>query len=397
MAIYKEDIVEIELQSGTIHRSFLNHSIGSGDKKANRFGVELFRNGAPVSAESSVVTGVFMAPDWNNYGINETSWPGSTGKEGNKAWVQLPEICYAVTGQFCLAIKLSGGGVEGTMRIIDGTVSETGEAGAVVPTSTIPTTEEIIAAYEEAVEVIAGSVRFDASQTLSDAEAETARENIEAAGIAQVVRIDDDQSLTAAEKAQARGNIETAWVGTVETLNGYNRNIVSMESGTFSDSDGVTKASNVARQRNKIPMYIGNVTRIEVPDGYELYCYYLNDSMTIIGRTSTWQTGHFNAFRKANGAVYINFAVRSISSPTSDISSADIRPAIVWDENADINNIKKFNKNINKNLTEEIVSENKRNLLLGVDWELGGISTEPGRTQQTGTIQERSATSTCAE
>lgn len=207
MAIYKEDIADIELKSGTIHRSFLGNSIGSGDKMANRFGVRLFRGGEPVSAESSTVTGVFMAPDGNRYAISETSYPGSTGKDGNSAWVQLPEICYAVAGQFCLSIKLSGGSVEGTMRIIDGVVSETGETGAVVPTSTIPTTAEIIAAYEEAVEVIDGSVRFDASQTLSDAEAETARENIDAAGIDQVVRIDDEQNLTDAEMEQARENI----------------------------------------------------------------------------------------------------------------------------------------------------------------------------------------------
>lgn len=180
MAIYKEDIVAVELQNGTIHRSFLGNTIGSGDKMANRFGVSLLRNGEPVSAESSTVTGLFIAPDGTKYAISETNWPGSTGKEGSKAWVQLPEICYAVPGVFSLAIKLSGGSVEGTMRIVDGMVCETGEAGAVVPTSTIPTTAEIIAAYEEAVEVVGGSVRFDASQTLSDSEQETARENIKA-------------------------------------------------------------------------------------------------------------------------------------------------------------------------------------------------------------------------
>lgn len=182
MAIYKSDIVDIELNSGSIHRSFMNHSIGAGDAKANRFGVRLFRNGEPVSAESAAVTGLFMAPDGTRYVISETSWPGSTGKQGNTAYVQLPGICYAVMGQFTLAIKLTGSGVEGTMRIVDGTVDETGEDGAVVPTSTIPATAEIIAAYEEAVEVIGSSVRFDVAQTLEDSEKETARENIGAAG-----------------------------------------------------------------------------------------------------------------------------------------------------------------------------------------------------------------------
>lgn len=192
MAIYKEDIVSIELSSGTIHRSFLHHTIGSGDEKANRFGVRLFRDGEPVSAESATVTGLFMAPDGTRYVISETSFTGSTGTEGNKAYVQLPGICYAVTGQFTLAIKLSGGGVEGTMRIIDGTVDETGEDGAVVPTSTIPATADIIEAYEEAVAVMGGSVRFDAAQSLTSTEKTTARENIGAGSAEDVSELQND-------------------------------------------------------------------------------------------------------------------------------------------------------------------------------------------------------------
>lgn len=191
MALYKEDFVDIELETGNIHRAFLNHTIGSGDILANRFGVRLFRNGEPVNVESAVVSGVFMAPDGTNYAINETSFPGSTWKSGNAAAVSLPGICYAASGQFCLAIKLSGGSVNSTVRIVDGTVCETGEAGAVVPTSTIPTTEEIIAAYEEAVEVIGGSVRFDVSQSLSTSEKAKARGNIDAVSTSELSAADD--------------------------------------------------------------------------------------------------------------------------------------------------------------------------------------------------------------
>lgn len=178
MAIYHEDLADIELTGGNIHRSFMNHTIGSGDAMANRFGVRLFRDGEAVSAEDCAVTGLFVAPNGTAYAITETNYEGSTGTDGNRAWVQLPGICYAEDGPFTLAIKLTGGTVEGTMRIVDGMVCNTGEAGAVVPTSTIPTTAEIIAAYEEAVAVIAGSVRFNAAQSLSTAEKKTARGNI---------------------------------------------------------------------------------------------------------------------------------------------------------------------------------------------------------------------------
>lgn len=210
MAFYREDIVSIELESGTVFRSFLNHTLGSGDQKANRFGVRLFRGGEPVSAESATVTGLFMAPDGTRYVISETSFPGSTGKEGNKAYVQLPPVCYAVTGQFTLAIKLTGGGVEGTMRIVDGTVDETGEDGAVVPTSTIPTTAEIIEAYEEAVAVMGGSVRFDATQSLTSTEKATARENINAADADTVDTIGENLEAVTKEADENKTGLKAA-------------------------------------------------------------------------------------------------------------------------------------------------------------------------------------------
>lgn len=154
MALYHEDIIDIDLNSGTIARSFLSRSIGEGDDMANRYGVRLFRGNEAVSAESASVIGLFMAPNGVNYLISETTYEGSTGTSGNKAWVQLPEDCYAVEGQFSLAIKLSGGSVTGTMRIVDGVVTNTGSTGSVAPTSSIPSSAEIIAAYEEAVEVL---------------------------------------------------------------------------------------------------------------------------------------------------------------------------------------------------------------------------------------------------
>lgn len=149
MAIYKEDIVDIELTSGTIHRSFLNHSIGKADDMADRFGFRLFRNGEVVSTENCSVQGYFMAPNGVNIAITGAD---NTGKVGNVAWVQLPQACYNEEGQFSLAIKLVGGGVTGTVRIIDGNVNNTGATGAVAPVADIPTYQEILGVYDEMLE-----------------------------------------------------------------------------------------------------------------------------------------------------------------------------------------------------------------------------------------------------
>ena len=164
MAIYKEDIVSIELENGVIHRSFLNHSIGSGDAAANRFGIRVFRNGSEVDLSGVSCQAYFQNAEGTNIAL--TSY-GTVS--GNVAYVTLPQACYNVEGQFCLAIKLIGGGVTGTMRIIDGMVCNTGTTGAVAPTSSVPTYQEILSTYAAMVSAtsaanLAIADEFDASE-----------------------------------------------------------------------------------------------------------------------------------------------------------------------------------------------------------------------------------------
>ena len=39
--VYHNNIIDIDLESGTLFRSFLNHTIGSGDNNANWYGVRV--------------------------------------------------------------------------------------------------------------------------------------------------------------------------------------------------------------------------------------------------------------------------------------------------------------------------------------------------------------------
>lgn len=150
MAIYKEDIVDIELESGSIHRSFLNHTIGSGDADANRFGVRVFRAGEAVDLDGCSCQGFFR----NSAGENIALTAEGT-VENNLAFVTLPQACYNYEGQFCLSIKLIGGGVTGTMRIVDGMVDNTNTGSAIAPTADVPTYQEVLAVYEQATEALA--------------------------------------------------------------------------------------------------------------------------------------------------------------------------------------------------------------------------------------------------
>lgn len=152
MANYREDIVDVELTGGNIHRSFMKKTIGEGDINANRFGVRVFRNGEPVQLAGSCV-GYFIRA------AGETVAISNGVISGNVAYVTLPQTCYAIEGVFSLAIKVSYGGETVTMRIIDGVVSRTSTDTAVDPGTIIPSVEALI----QEIENVAASIPQDYS------------------------------------------------------------------------------------------------------------------------------------------------------------------------------------------------------------------------------------------
>ena len=152
MAVYKENIVDIDLAKGSLHRSFLTHTIGSGDVEADHFGVRVFRDGEPVDLTDVSVQGIFNPPQGSPIALTS-----GNVISGNVAAVVLKQACYNYNGQFCLSIKLVGGGVTGTMRIVDGVVDNTHSTGTVAPTEEVPTYQEVIAQYDAMVAATAAA------------------------------------------------------------------------------------------------------------------------------------------------------------------------------------------------------------------------------------------------
>ena len=146
MANYREDIVNIELSSGTVARSELNHTLGGGDYKADRFGVRAYRNSSPENL-TGTISGYFIRADGYTVPI------ASGSVSGNKAYITLPAACYEVEGKFTLSIKLTGNGVNGTVRIVDGTVMRT-STDAAASTTLIPSVESLVEDIAEAVATI---------------------------------------------------------------------------------------------------------------------------------------------------------------------------------------------------------------------------------------------------
>lgn len=159
MAIYREDILDLNLESGTVHRSFACKCICEGDDSGNRYGMRLMRDGEIVDVSECTVTGYFIRAD-------QTSVIIEGAVSDNVAYVELPQSCYVVPGNFSLAIKLTGGNATETMRIIDGTVIDTIIGPVVDPGGIVPDLSELMEVIERAETAAADIAKFSVTEQL---------------------------------------------------------------------------------------------------------------------------------------------------------------------------------------------------------------------------------------
>lgn len=150
MALHQDDIIKLDLNRTGFHRSFLNHTIGKNDTCANRMGVELYRGNEPVDLSNATCEGFFLSPAGEHIVISGDYANTSL----NVAYVDLPQACYNYEGPFTLAIKVIGGGVTGTIRMIDGQIVNTFTDGAVAPVGSVPSYQEVLAVYDQMVEAL---------------------------------------------------------------------------------------------------------------------------------------------------------------------------------------------------------------------------------------------------
>ena len=159
MANYREDLVDIELTSGQLHRTFANHMLGEGDENCQRYGVRLFRNGEPEDITGASAVGYFIRADDQTVVL-------TGGVNRNVAWVELEKSCFMVEGNFTLSIKITGTDITNTLRVVDGTIVDTVKGAMIDPGNVIPSLADYTAlaeAIEEAAESIEG-ITIDVSQ-----------------------------------------------------------------------------------------------------------------------------------------------------------------------------------------------------------------------------------------
>ena len=143
MAVYLENIVDIDLNSAKLYRTFYNNQVGEGDVKANRFGARLFRGEDAALLSGCSVVGYFIRSDGVTVTINGVV-------NGNEIYVELTDSCYVCEGNFKLTIKVIGGGISATVRIVEGTVIDTTTSAIVDPGGLVPDIDALMAVIERA-------------------------------------------------------------------------------------------------------------------------------------------------------------------------------------------------------------------------------------------------------
>lgn len=135
--LYRSDLIDIDLNR-PLPRSNAGELLATGDKLSNRYGVRVFRQGEAVNLSGYAVTGYFI-----RHGHDTVVIAGTVS--GNMAYVDLPQACYIASGAFSLAIKISGGGITQTVRIIDGYIRLTQMGDLIDPGTVVPTLDDLLA------------------------------------------------------------------------------------------------------------------------------------------------------------------------------------------------------------------------------------------------------------
>lgn len=140
----------------------------SEDNLGNLIGVNVFSDGEPVTLSGSVVGYCILA--------NGASISVAGTRTANRAYIIMPETAYKVPGLIIVVIKLSENGVVTTLAAMTATVAGIGDIPADPSAATIAQWTAQINATIATLQSTA--VRFDASQSLTAAQKQTARNNI---------------------------------------------------------------------------------------------------------------------------------------------------------------------------------------------------------------------------
>lgn len=200
------------------------------DNLANKIGVELEYNGQPAALEGTIA-GYVIRNDGTT--LNLTT---NTGKEGNKAWVILPQEAYTVEGPISIVIKLVYNSAETTIGACAGYVTRSRTSSEIAPTGTvIPSLASLEAAIAAANAAAANAA--DAVDYIAPTEEDSTASMAHAAGSYFIY----NGKLMNATSAIAQGATIVPYASGVS-----NYNCVEVPNGLSGSVYNVTNTANAA-------------------------------------------------------------------------------------------------------------------------------------------------------
>lgn len=228
MAVYLTEIA-VDLALPPAQRP-IPHQFAMGDNNAYTFTALLCDSRTPdMGLLTGTVSGELVRPDGETVALE-----GTKGSEvrvvtldhggqcnATPCSVTLPQACFSHPGRVTLTIKLTDGTTITQALSVSAVVVRTSTDVVVDPGEVVPDVAELQAIATEMTAAVAGAVRFDAAQTLTENQKQQARNNIGASSGGSsgegAVRYDEQQSLTDLQKSQARYNINAASAGDIPT------------------------------------------------------------------------------------------------------------------------------------------------------------------------------------
>lgn len=278
---------EVELTKGAIageKRTNITPLAYPGSANAHQWRVYVKNHGIPLDLTGNTVTAYFQRSDGNVVVVQ-----GDT--IDNMAYVIIPAEVYAISGivKAYMDVVLAGSAITPvagiTFNVPQNMSGDIIDPGEVIPASLEELLAEIDAmrqATAEARAVVSSSVRYDSAQTLTDAQKETARGNINAASVGDV------------------GDLRSA--------------LTDVEQVVYQESLGINIGVAINRKINTVALWQSTTSEsigcylVKIPDGcaaieiepnsvsgLSIYSLLTTDTPTTPGTSPSYATGYSNA------------------------------------------------------------------------------------------------------
>lgn len=231
------------------------------DAMSNLVGVNVFDNDTPVDSLSGSVIGWVMRADGNTLVINGE-------KDGNKAYIVLPEAAYAVVGNITIAIQLvdeSGEDeVKTTLTALTGYVYRTTTDTIIDPGEVVPDLTTLLAEIEAMEEAT-----------------EAANDAADAANAAAEAVSGDIAELNSKKDALYNDSANFQDYGTLLLTRGqFGRDLMNPNTGSI----GTTRPYRIS---SRVPIVFPYDVTLKATTGFRFY-YYTWDGSTWV--TGSWKT-----------------------------------------------------------------------------------------------------------